>query len=338
METQIGTQIRNFRLRASMTQEMLAEKLNVTAQTISKWENQISCPDITLLPELTAVLGMTLDELFQTSTETHLRRIERMLEHEISDQDFSYAYKELKQACCAEETRPQALQLLSELHLRKAEELMKLASDYAKQALELEPFDKHNHSLLNIASNAHVWDWCATEHSEYISYYKKFTQAHPEYAMGYEWLISNLIEDHRLPEAEEVLEKMKAHQDECHLHLYKGWILYKSGKHAEAEECWNQMILLDPSWLSYSFRGDIYASIGQYDKAIACFKKADELEDSPKYTDNWLSIAQIEQIQNHPDLAIQAYEKALEILQKDHGLYEGKQIDDIKEKIASLKH
>ncbi len=42
METNIGKQIRAHRLRCNMTQEKLAEALNVTAQAVSKWENGVS--------------------------------------------------------------------------------------------------------------------------------------------------------------------------------------------------------------------------------------------------------------------------------------------------------
>lgn len=42
MEYKIGTQLRSFRLKGNMTQEQLADKLNVTSQTISKWENGVS--------------------------------------------------------------------------------------------------------------------------------------------------------------------------------------------------------------------------------------------------------------------------------------------------------
>lgn len=48
----IAKQIKVNRLRCNMTQERLAEALNVSSQAVSKWENGLSCPDISLLPEL----------------------------------------------------------------------------------------------------------------------------------------------------------------------------------------------------------------------------------------------------------------------------------------------
>ena len=37
--------------------------LGVSAQAVSKWENDLSCPDISLLPELSKILGVSIDEL-----------------------------------------------------------------------------------------------------------------------------------------------------------------------------------------------------------------------------------------------------------------------------------
>ena len=59
----IGRRIQALRKERGMTQEMLAEKIGVSAQAVSKWENGYSCPDISVLPTLAAVLGITVDEL-----------------------------------------------------------------------------------------------------------------------------------------------------------------------------------------------------------------------------------------------------------------------------------
>ncbi len=48
-----------------MTQEELSQRLGVTPQAVSKWENEVSCPDIMLLPDLADVFDITIDELFR---------------------------------------------------------------------------------------------------------------------------------------------------------------------------------------------------------------------------------------------------------------------------------
>ncbi|GIP36918.1 hypothetical protein J31TS4_01980 [Paenibacillus sp. J31TS4] len=66
-------QILRSRKQKGLTQERLAERLGVTYQAVSKWENGQSMPDVTLLPLLADTLGMTMDELFG------IRREESML-------------------------------------------------------------------------------------------------------------------------------------------------------------------------------------------------------------------------------------------------------------------
>ena len=59
----IGSRIAKWRKEKGMTQEDLAVKLGVSSQAVSKWENDVSCPDISLLPQLVRLLGVTADEL-----------------------------------------------------------------------------------------------------------------------------------------------------------------------------------------------------------------------------------------------------------------------------------
>lgn len=59
----MGERIRTHRKRLGLTQEQLAERLGVSAQAVSKWENNLSCPDISILPELAKVFGISVDQL-----------------------------------------------------------------------------------------------------------------------------------------------------------------------------------------------------------------------------------------------------------------------------------
>lgn len=60
----IGTNIARLRREHGMTQEALAEVIGVSAQTISKWENTTTYPDVALLPVIADVFGVTIDVLY----------------------------------------------------------------------------------------------------------------------------------------------------------------------------------------------------------------------------------------------------------------------------------
>lgn len=63
MQDTLGARIAALRKRKGMTQEELAQKMEVSSQAVSKWENDVSCPDIQSLPRLAKLLGTTVDEL-----------------------------------------------------------------------------------------------------------------------------------------------------------------------------------------------------------------------------------------------------------------------------------
>ena len=60
----MGENIARLRRQIGMTQEMLAYRLGVSAQAVSKWERQLSCPDVSLLPVMAEIFGVSIDELF----------------------------------------------------------------------------------------------------------------------------------------------------------------------------------------------------------------------------------------------------------------------------------
>lgn len=61
----LGSRIAECRKRKNITQEQLAEQMGVSTQAVSKWENDISCPDISLLPPLADYFSISIDELMR---------------------------------------------------------------------------------------------------------------------------------------------------------------------------------------------------------------------------------------------------------------------------------
>jgi transcriptional regulator with XRE-family HTH domain len=59
----LSERIAYYRKKANLTQEVLAEKCSVSAQAVSKWENGLSAPDISLLPTLAKLFNISCDEL-----------------------------------------------------------------------------------------------------------------------------------------------------------------------------------------------------------------------------------------------------------------------------------
>ena len=64
----MGENIASLRRAAGLTQELLADRLGVTSQAVSKWERQLSCPDVSLLPAMAEVFGVGIDEFFAVTS------------------------------------------------------------------------------------------------------------------------------------------------------------------------------------------------------------------------------------------------------------------------------
>ena len=66
----LGMMISSLRKEKEMTQLQLAEIMGVTDKAVSKWERDLSAPDVNSIPKLAETFGVTVDELMQIKTET----------------------------------------------------------------------------------------------------------------------------------------------------------------------------------------------------------------------------------------------------------------------------
>ena len=83
----IGNKIKELRKQRGITQEQLANSIGISFQAVSKWENGIALPDITLAPILASYFGVSMDELF----EFNLKEIESAIESIVNE---AYKFRE----------------------------------------------------------------------------------------------------------------------------------------------------------------------------------------------------------------------------------------------------
>jgi transcriptional regulator with XRE-family HTH domain len=72
----LSGKIAKLRKQKGLTQEQLTNRLGVSYQAVSKWENEQSCPDVSLLPMISDVFQISIDELFgRSARSTNLRLV-----------------------------------------------------------------------------------------------------------------------------------------------------------------------------------------------------------------------------------------------------------------------
>lgn len=95
----LGERIKYHRKRLGLTQEELAQRMGVSAQAVSKWENNLSCPDISILPELAEVFDISLDELLgRENTQTVVHEAEPVKEEK--KKEFHWEWQHPRHKLC----------------------------------------------------------------------------------------------------------------------------------------------------------------------------------------------------------------------------------------------
>lgn len=90
MESTLGNRITKNRKRLGLTQDQLAEKLGITAQAVSKWENDLSCPDISILPKLADIFEISIDELLGRSVPVPAKEVSVVTENDDNNSSFTF--------------------------------------------------------------------------------------------------------------------------------------------------------------------------------------------------------------------------------------------------------
>lgn len=104
MNNTIANNLKRLRLQKKLTQEQAAEALGISAQTVSRWECNTTCPDIMLLPEIARLYCVTVDDLFQEDSsayDNYAQRLASVYEITHKPEDFVKAdleFQKLKKA------------------------------------------------------------------------------------------------------------------------------------------------------------------------------------------------------------------------------------------------
>lgn len=340
MSLDIGAKIKQLRIGRGMTQEQVGTELGLSAQAVSKWEAGTTMPDITLLPQLSVLFGVSIDELFSMTDESRMERIENMIEDErfLSDTAFADAERFLKEKIQDRQTKPAATLLLAQLYGKRANEYRELAAPLARQALWLNPNEKAAHNAIMLSEGVPCADWNVRNHWKLIQFYKDFLQQHPDNPRTYLWIMDLLLLDGRTEEARSYLTAMDRLEHSHRTDLYAGYIAKTEGDLPRALQCWQHMAEEFPDdWMVYFGLADCMAELCRYEESIAYNKKALDMQPHPKYTDAPEAMAQIAEIRGDYAEAIAMREKCIEICRDDWGLTEGEIVDFHRREIARLR-
>lgn len=337
---EMGKEIRRLRDDRGITQEALAAALDVTPQTVSKWERGTSMPDIGMLPKIAVYFGVTIDQLFAMAPEQQLERIEnRIYSHGLFDEaEERQLEQQLHVISEQPELEGQTELILTKLYSHQAEQYRSLALQHGRHAVEKTGGDSDAISELANAWGSFVPDWCVRNHHQLIEWFSNYCARNPKNRSALMWLLDNLIDDRRLAEAREWLEKLVAMDHTFRVPMYRYMIAQAAGETAEAESVLHELeIMQDQEWCLAVTLGDIYTLRQDYDKAIEWYRKGQELQPSPKYTDSAVSIAHICEIRGDKAGAVSAYREQLRLMREEWGIVSGEECEEVERAIHRLQ-
>ena len=325
---ELGKKIKQLRFKAGLTQDQLAEKLGLSAQSVSKWENAVAMPDITLLPMLAEVFGVSIDDLFDLTNEQRLNRIEnRMDAEEELPQDVFWEYEEfLKGQLSSEQHKKRAANLIAYLYWHKMNSYAVKASRYAKDAIRLSPGEKESQWILIKSAGHACWDWNMNNHTRAVDFWREIVEENPDTSLPYMYLIDNLLADRRADEAERYLDRYCALEKAHHVmkRVYRAYIALARFDAPAADRIMEDMLEEEPDNDAVLFEcAQYYAAKCDYDKAIDCYERCFAVDSRrPRFQDALMGIADICEIKGDYRKAADTYDRIIDLLENEWGMTE----------------
>ncbi len=337
---EMGKEIRRLRIDRGLTQEALAAAFRVSPQTISKWECGNSMPDIQMLPEIAVYFGVSIDQLFAMSPEQQMERMEHHIDDHglFSDAEVRQLEQQLLAFAEVPDCEAHAEILLTKLYNHQAEEYRLKAIVCGKKAVEKSGGDSDALSELANAWNSYIPDWNVRNHHALITWFSDYCRRNPENRAAIMWLLDNLIDDKRLREAREWLERFSHLDHTFRTPMYRYMIAQAEGNSSACEKLLHELEnLADQEWCCALTLGDLYTLRQEYDKAVEWYRKGQDLQPSPKFTDSAQSIAHICEICGDTAGAVAAYKEVLRLQREDWGIVSGEGHDRVERAIQAFQ-
>ena len=339
---ELGKKIKQLRFKAGLTQEQLAEKIGVGPQAVSKWENAVAMPDITALPLLAETFGVSIDDLFDLTTEQRFNRIENSLDiNEELPQDLFREYEDFLQAQIGDaQNRQRAASLIAYLYWHRMNSNAQKAARYAKDVIRMAPQEKDCQWILHRAEGHASWDWNMNNHTKAIEFWRGIVSENPDVRLPYLYLLDNLLADHRADEAERWLDRLSRLEDANPImnEVYRAHIALARFDAGTADRIMEALTAAHPEDFVCLFEAaQYYAKKSDYQRAIELYEQSFEKEPRrPRFTDELMGIADIYEIMGEYGKAAETQDRIIDLLEHEWGFTEDTGLEHARKEKARL--
>ncbi len=275
--------LRRLRLAKKLTQEQVAAALGVSAQSVSRWECGNTLPDVTALPDIARLFGVTIDDLYRETSvayDNYAQRLAGVFESTLDLEDFIQADREFRRLLKTGEYTAEDLRLYGILYQHMMFQCLEQAMELFNRVLDKGPGTDPETYWRVCRQKSYLLH--AIGHDEvYIQRYLPKVEAGSDEVN--EWLC--LIQAYgyagekkaALDWAEKAAEKFP---ENAILHIYMGDLYKALGQIDKAFFHWRRAREMAPEWADSSYSmADYYEEIGDYENAHKIYCEiADSLE------------------------------------------------------------
>lgn len=248
MSFDLGKNLKRLRLSKNLTQEQVAQKLNISSKAVSRWECGSTMPDVMLLPEIAKLYCVTVDELYKEKSvayDNYAQKLMSVYEQTHNQKDFIEADREFANLIKSGNYTMNDIciyAILYQFHMHYCKET---ALELFKKGLDM-----------GIETDPETYRWIERQRMS---------------------LFSSIGEDNR--NIAEQTENFNNNPNDINSYLNLLVAHFFAGNNEKALSLFEEAkARFDSSAILYVYGGDIYKRLKKYDEAFICWDKAIELD------------------------------------------------------------
>lgn len=269
--------LRRLRAEKKLTQEQAAGRLGVSAQSISRWECGTTMPDITLLPELARLYGVTVDDFFRqrpSAYDNYAQRLTAMFSESRNPDDFAAAVSEFEKIHHSGSATPNDLRMEGILHQYMAMHCILRAVSLFDASIE------HTHRL-----GDKITLWKARRQKAYFlarigrgneTICEQLAIIETDAANPQEWILlvaAYLYNGDAQAAYDRFLQAVQHFPKEAMLFVFGGDACRELGRTEEAFIHWDQALKLDGTLRDEFSKANYYEELSLYSEAYALWSE-----------------------------------------------------------------
>ena len=275
--------LKRFRVAKNMTQEQAAEALGVSTQTVSRWECNVTLPDVTVLPRIAELYCVTIDDLYRATSvayENYAQRLFSIFEADPDPDNFIRADAEFKKLLRSGDYSMNDLRtygILYQFMMHYCRDKARLLFD---RVIDNDP-EKNTDTYWSTRRQKVALLGQAGLNRENIDEYLPLVKADSNEVQEWICLIQAYSQDNRNEDAWVLVQgAMERFPENASLHVHAGDLLQTMKRYDEAFVHWRRALELEPKWLDAAYSmGFCYEELGRFDKAYEIWRGVvEELE------------------------------------------------------------